>query len=408
MACRCPSRMRSNIYSRVKYLVRCHISHVNWKLDGTFESRAPRHRVLFIAVRCQGDLIFCSSMSLATERRFALAWQARGSRTEWDIESHVTTWGIADIYGFNIVVRICCPTSGYTCRVPPHIHWYLMTSAGSDGVEWLLLPAADDVVDIYIEWCDGNAFVARYENHKSRMRRLRSGNWIKRKKMVSERLGELVNAHGKGQTWHLYWIFISHSRIRNIVRRVPLCSRNWLILSWKTTDNAHVNVTHTQSNRFRYLARWCGESTAGSVHVLACAYTLPLELASTSSANVIATCVRHDFLSQSLDPRLAAPSAFRYAAMRVTAALDRPDSNKFPSKLVWVCVRMTRQLNYRRKYGLLWLSFVCFLCIMSSVSVRCFIQTDYFNENDSTWQLSIVNRTPLTPTLPNISHCDVI
>lgn len=115
--------------------------------------------------------------------------------------------------------------------------------------------------------------------------------------MVSERDRE------KWQTWHLYWIL--KSRFWNIVGRVLLCSRNWLISVWKTTDKtgAHTPLQtyrrapmrHTQSNRFGCLARWCGESSAGFIHVIACAYMFPLEFASTSSANVIATCVRHEF-----------------------------------------------------------------------------------------------------------------
>lgn len=79
--------------------------------------------------------------------------------------------------------------------------------------------------------------------------------------------------------------------------------------------------------------------------------------------------------------------AFGFVAMRVTVAMDRCDSNKFPSKLVSVCVCVcvdTKKTEIRFSaafYSVTSYDFGILFFIMSSVGVRCSstILTHYFN-----------------------------
>lgn len=172
--------------------------HVSWKLDRAFDScvHAGAHtcdRVLFIA---ENDMSLAFRFILSP---VDLAWlpldsHFRDSRTEWDIGSHVTTWGIGWIYGFNIAVRICRPPSGYTCRVRAHINWYLMTSAGICGWANRVPACMEDLCVRLIRYKVSEMHSSqqrpRFESHKFCVHRLRNGNEIKRKKM-----GEVERRH---------------------------------------------------------------------------------------------------------------------------------------------------------------------------------------------------------------------
>lgn len=125
---------------------------------------------------------------------------------------------------------------------------------------------------------------------------------------------------------------------------------------------------------------------------------------SANIANVITICVRHDFPHKFLRSLFstaqshAAPSARCDA--RHTLAVNRCDSNKFPSKWGYrLCVRMfgwnTAEIRFSS-------SFSCFPFIVSSDDITATTMMmshprAVFQSNDFIWQLTI-GRAPYTDT----------